>query len=95
MAPSGVGLSRACLRSSPCASHTPVHCGGREANAQETQAMKVLEGDQEQRPASVSLECVHVCAAWGGGWRDTRVSFSWSKSFSILRMEGQSRCKGN
>lgn len=74
MAPSGAGISKACLRSLPCPSHTPVHLGGWEANAQEMQAVKV-KGGHEQSPASVSLEGVRVCAAWGGGRRDAHVAF--------------------
>ena len=48
---------------------------GQGSHAHEMQAMKVLKGDQEQRPTSGSPEYMRVCAVWGGGWRDTRVSF--------------------
>ena len=48
---------------------------GQGSHAHEMRAMKVMKRDQEQRPTSGSPEYVRVCAVWGGGWRDTRVSF--------------------
>lgn len=67
---------------------------GQGSCAEEMRAIKGLKGgvrEQDQRPQGA---CGHVqCRAVDGGTR--KGSFDIAESFSILRMEGQSVCKGD